>query len=555
MSSGLRMSRGLRIRLTMLVASAGVLLMLVAVQVAVAAPAGVQLTLSGPPSATAGDPFEVVAALHSDGAPVSGAELRLERQNGDSWVHEASSTTDADGSASFVVTHDESTAPSTLRVVHAGGPTVPATTSAPVTVALAETVPQVTFAAPRRGVIGLEETLLARVTRADDGSPVTAAPVRLERRRDGAWVRLGTQTTDQDGRVSEPFEVRRRAAGNRFRIVFPGTSTVAPGLSEVFEVTPVRARTVLRVRGPARIVDETEATLTFSWQARDGRPVPGRARIWSRSAGRDWKPGPRLRFGRDGEARLEVSPRVDTRWKAIGVKGPWWRRAVTEVHELDNVPPGTPVAYPTQAPRPRVRLPRQQRAVGAGPNATVSTIPDAVWRQMTGRSWHSGCPVGRSELRLVRVNYWGYDGYRYRGELVVRDDIAGKTMGVFSALYRAELPIRAMYRVDRFGWSDRLHGGDNYDSMAAGNTSAFNCRGVVGNPSVPSPHSYGRSIDLNTWENPYHSRQGIVPNTWWASHSHPRIAWRSGEHPVVRIMRDHGFRWTYGTQDAHHFDG
>jgi len=174
---------------------------------------------------------------------------------------------------------------------------------------------------------------------------------------------------------------------------------------------------------------------------------------------------------------------------------------------------------------------------------------------MTGRSWHEGCPVGRSELRLVRVNYWGYDGYRYRGEIVVRDDIAGKTMSVFSALYRAELPLRSMYRVDRFGWSDYLHGGDNYRSMAAGNTSGFNCRGVVGNPGVPSPHSYGRAIDVNTWENPYHSKQGIVPNTWWASHSHPRIAWRSADHPVVRIMRAHGFRWTYGTQDSQHFDG
>jgi hypothetical protein len=174
---------------------------------------------------------------------------------------------------------------------------------------------------------------------------------------------------------------------------------------------------------------------------------------------------------------------------------------------------------------------------------------------MTGRSWHSGCPVGRSELRLVRINYWGYDGYRYRGEIVVRDDITGKTVGALSALYRAQLPIRSLYRVDRYGWSDYLHGGDNYRSMASGNTSGFNCRGVVGNPGVASPHSYGRAIDLNTWENPYHSQQGIVPNTWWASRSHPRIAWRSGEHQVVKIMRAHGFRWTYGTQDSQHFDG
>ncbi len=33
------------------------------------------------------------------------------------------------------------------------------------------------------------------------------------------------------------------------------------------------------------------------------------------------------------------------------------------------------------------------------------------------------------------------------------------------------------------------------------------------------------------------------------------VAWRSASHPVVEIWRAHGFRWTYGTFDAHHFDG
>jgi hypothetical protein len=108
--------------------------------------------------------------------------------------------------------------------------------------------------------------------------------------------------------------------------------------------------------------------------------------------------------------------------------------------------------------------------------------------------------------------------------------------------------------VDRFGWSTRLRGADDYRSMAADNTSAFNCRGVVGNPGVRSPHSYGRSLDVNPWENPYRSRQGTVPNTWWPSRSHPRVAWRSRSHRVVQTMANHGLRWTYGTSDAHHFD-
>jgi hypothetical protein len=90
--------------------------------------------------------------------------------------------------------------------------------------------------------------------------------------------------------------------------------------------------------------------------------------------------------------------------------------------------------------------------------------------------------------------------------------------------------------------------------MAAGNTSAFNCRQVVGSPGRRSPHSWGRSLDVNTWENPYRSAQGTVPNTWWMSHSHPRVAWRSRSHRVVKVMASHGLRWTYGNGDTQHFD-
>ena len=104
---------------------------------------------------------------------------------------------------------------------------------------------------------------------------------------------------------------------------------------------------------------------------------------------------------------------------------------------------------------------------------------------MTGLSWHRGCPVGRAGLRLLRINYWDYGGYRRRGELVANADAAGQMAAALAEMYRRKLPIRAMYRVDRFGWGARSRGGDDYGSMAAGNTSAFNCRDVVGRPRRP----------------------------------------------------------------------
>ena len=45
-----------------------------------------------------------------------------------------------------------------------------------------------------------------------------------------------------------------------------------------------------------------------------------------------------------------------------------------------------------------------------------------------------------------------------------------------------------------------------------------------------------------------------MPNRWWQSHTHPRVAWRSRSHVVVRLMARHGLRWTYGLGDTQHFD-
>jgi hypothetical protein len=173
---------------------------------------------------------------------------------------------------------------------------------------------------------------------------------------------------------------------------------------------------------------------------------------------------------------------------------------------------------------------------------------------MVGRTWHAGCPVGRNGLSLIRVNYWDYTGYRRRGEIVVASSVAAQVAAAFGDLYRQRIPIRSLVREDRFGWSGRLHGADDYKSMEAGNSSGFNCRGVVGNPRVRSPHSYGTAIDINTWENPYRSAQGTVPNRWWQGRSHRLVAWRSRQHVVVRTLARHGLRWTYGLGDTQHFD-
>jgi len=130
-------------------------------------------------------------------------------------------------------------------------------------------------------------------------------------------------------------------------------------------------------------------------------------------------------------------------------------------------------------------------------------IDAATRERMTGVSWRRGCPVGLGELRLLTVSHWGFDGDVHRGRLVVNQDAAKGMLGVMRTLFRLRYPIRQMRLVDAYGADDRR-------SMAADNTSAFNCRFVAGSGGVWSEHAYGRALDLNPLENPYVTESGYV---------------------------------------------
>jgi hypothetical protein len=55
-----------------------------------------------------------------------------------------------------------------------------------------------------------------------------------------------------------------------------------------------------------------------------------------------------------------------------------------------------------------------------------------------------------------------------------------------------------------------VYSGDDDRSMAANNTSAFNCRKVAGT-SKWSEHAYGRAIDVNPVQNPTSPGPGRSP--------------------------------------------
>jgi len=136
---------------------------------------------------------------------------------------------------------------------------------------------------------------------------------------------------------------------------------------------------------------------------------------------------------------------------------------------------------------------------------TSEPISPHLRERMTGVSWHRGCPVGFGQLRLLRVSHWGFDGESHRGRLVVHRDSAQPILRTMLQLYRLHFPIRRMRLVDAYGAAD-------HRSMAADNTSAFNCRFVAGTGRW-SEHAYGHAIDVNPVENPYVTADGYV-NPW-----------------------------------------
>lgn len=134
--------------------------------------------------------------------------------------------------------------------------------------------------------------------------------------------------------------------------------------------------------------------------------------------------------------------------------------------------------------------------------ATTSRIGPELQSRM--RFSHGpGCPVAWQELRYLRMSYVGFDDQVHTGELVAHRRYSDDVIHVFRRLYDARWPIRQMRLVDDFG-------GDDSRSMAADNTSGYNCRRVAGRPTW-SAHAFGAAVDLNPLENPDLSRGVVAP--------------------------------------------
>jgi hypothetical protein len=189
-------------------------------------------------------------------------------------------------------------------------------------------------------------------------------------------------------------------------------------------------------------------------------------------------------------------------------------------------------------------------ALLAAPPFTHTVAP--VTQAQLPHSWHPGCPVGPSSLRRLRLSYWGFDGERHVGTLIVNRSAVGDLTVVFRRLYKTRFPIRRMRPIDAYGGNDER-------SLAADNTAGFNCRYAVGpGPRRWSTHAYGLAIDVNPVENPYLEGGRVHPRAGRAyldrSKFRPGMAVRG--RVLVRAFAAVGWQWGgrwRGTPDYQHF--
>ena len=198
------------------------------------------------------------------------------------------------------------------------------------------------------------------------------------------------------------------------------------------------------------------------------------------------------------------------------------------------------VVCASAAAAPPADSPARSSAQAAGPRFTFSAsrLGPATRRRVRGSSWHPGCPVGLADLRLLRIGYWAFEGHAHVGRMIVAASAVTPVRRAFARLYAARFPIRRMHLVDDYGASD-------FASIAADNTSAFNCRLATGSTRF-SEHAYGRAIDIDPIENPYVYTNGTTthapsrPYLDRSSHR-PGMAFHGGV--LVRAFEAVGWGW------------
>lgn len=112
----------------------------------------------------------------------------------------------------------------------------------------------------------------------------------------------------------------------------------------------------------------------------------------------------------------------------------------------------------------------------------------------------------RLYLSYLEIPYYDLNGQVQIGEMIVHKDLADEVLLIFQELYNIQYPIERMELVDNYTNKTNGKEADDWTSIQANNTSAFNYRKANdGQRDLDnlSNHAYGKCIDINPLVNPY----------------------------------------------------
>jgi len=305
--------------------------------------------------------------------------------------------------------------------------------------------------------------------------------VEVYRRTAGAtaWRRVASTSVTGSGTFRVTLPVQARGAAT-----FAATTGGAPGSGD--EVASPRVAVTVRdatvsLSGPVRVDSLKSASLK-------GSVVPARAGVVVHVD---------VRRGSDYHSSATATTRADGRFTVAVAhgKGHLASYRVRSSYHASN----------------RDRWETSDSTVLRRVAVLAAVVTDTAADEVR-HTYRKGCPVGRSKLSTIRMNYYGRDKLMHRGVLIVRRDLVGEIKAAFGKSLTARYPFTKMRNPD-------VYDGNDPRQMKADNTSGFNCRKVVGNPYAQSPHSYGIAIDVNTVRNPYRDSRG----KWWPANGKPYI--------------------------------
>ncbi len=154
-----------------------------------------------------------------------------------------------------------------------------------------------------------------------------------------------------------------------------------------------------------------------------------------------------------------------------------------------------------------------------------------------------------SELKLIDVTYYSFDGEIHRGQLLLNEKIAGEVAEVFKFILESKFPVAKVIPVVKYKWDDTKSMNDN-------NSYSF-CYRNVGY----SKHARGIAVDINPQQNPvrwnkeFRAIRTDKPRGAVYDPSKPGTFYP--EHPVVLKFTEKGFFWGRNfsrNDDDHHFE-